>query len=366
MLRLVDALMSRAVFGLVTAAALGLIAYEVWSSAQSFGLRLRCWNLPNISILLALILALYLARQLDGRMRAALRELWLRDTLPGATDPSDRLLADIFAGSGRRELLASLFILGVMVAAYAWSESVHLPIAWRAMANGNAETRGVLLTSFFLPMLLGVAAGGVAGAFFGRLITYGRAASVLAEPSHALNVRPGHFDGASGFKPIGEFYLFQAVLTAIPLLWLSGWALALPWLHEAGCHGQPFDPDYTRRLTWQFYGQWLIVAAFTYAGFVRPVLALRRRISGVRDELREHRLPAIEAEIIRLKSGLDTTTTATGPSGANAAIDALVRERAAILDMSAWPMDRSTFHRYAPLEVVSKLAPLLGPIFSQS
>jgi len=211
---------------------------------------------------------------------------------------------------------------------------------------------------------LGLLAGLVAGAFFGRLATYGAMATVLADRSTRLNVRPGHFDGANGLKPVGDFYLYQALLTAIPLIWLAGWALIVPWYYAAPCFGE-FDPSYTWRLRWQFYGQWLVVAAFTYLGFIRPVLALRRRLIETRADLRTNRIPQIETEIARLKATLPGTLEPEQHRLIEATIDALAREHWAIRNMRCWPMDKGTFQKYAPVEIVANVAPVLvGPLMS--
>jgi hypothetical protein len=189
-------------------------------------------------------------------------------------------------------------------------------------------------------------------------------ATVLADRQTRLNVRPGHFDGANGLKPVGDFYLYQALLTAIPLVWLAGWALVLPWYFGAPCSGV-VDPDYIWRVRWQFYGQWLVVATFTYFGFVRPVFALRHRLIVTRNELWKTRAPQVEAEIVRLKAALPGISDDDEKGAIETKIHDLAREHWAIRNMNCWPMDRSTFHKYAPVEIVSNVAPVLvGPFLS--
>ena len=87
MSKIVDVLMSRTAFIVVAVFAVAFFIYDIRTSAQIFGTNIRCWNLPNISITFALLLALYLARQIDRRMRAALHELWLQGTISEAADP---------------------------------------------------------------------------------------------------------------------------------------------------------------------------------------------------------------------------------------------------------------------------------------
>ena len=369
MTRVIDRLMSRSAFIFVTIIALLYFFYDIRASALMFGTNLRCWNLPNITVTIALILALYLARQIDARMKRALRDLWLQGTLPGADDPTPALEQRIFLGAERTEVMSALLMMLVMVGSYAWTEAHVLPYVFATMADplvdGNVKTE--LVASFFLPMVLGVISGLVAGAFFGRLATYGSAAAVLSDPETQLHISPGHFDGANGFRPVGAFYLFQALLTAIPLVWLSGWALALPWYHAGQCYAQAVDPAYTQRLSWQFYGQWLVVACFTYAAFIRPVLRLRHRLKRARSELLTKRMPEIENEIARLKTMLAGAPEKNVRNSITARSLELAREHWAIRNMRCWPMDAATFSKYAPLEIATNIAPILvGPMLSAS
>jgi hypothetical protein len=366
MSKIVDILMSRTAFAVVAVFAVGFFVYDIRTSAQIYGANVRCWNLPNISITFALLLALYLARQIDPRMRAALHELWLQGTIPEAADPHAGLQQRILAGRGRKEAGAALLIVLVMVAAYLWSEAPHLPHLLAALTRppGSAPVSRDEAISFLAAASLGILSGAVAGAFFGRLATYGSMAAVLADPQTPLNIRPGHFDGANGLKPVGDFYLFQALLTAIPLTWLLVWILILPWYHSAECFAGG-DPAFTERVRWQFYGQWIVVAAFTYLGFIRPVLRLRHRLTQVRASLMQDRIPLIEGEIAQLKSTLIAgAPDAERRSAVETRIHDLARERWAIRHMSRWPMDRATFSKYAPLEIVSNVAPVFWPLIS--
>lgn len=365
MSKIVDVLMSRTAFVIIVVFAIGFFLYDIRASVLIYGTNVRCWNLPNITITFALILALYLARQIDWRMRDALHELWLQGTIPEAADPRDGLQARILEGRGRKEAAAALLVMVVMVAAYAWSNAPYLPLIASALmdpAAGAGLTRDDAIM-FLSAAGLGILSGAVAGAFFGRLATYGSMASVLADPQTPLNIRPGHFDGANGLKPVGDFYLFQALLTAIPLLWLLAWILILPWYHDAQCFAG-VDQSFTERLRWQFYGQWIVVASFTYVGFIRPVLLLRRRLAAARSDLLQTRIPQIEGEIAHLKAALPATFEAQGRSVIETRIHDLAREHWAIRNMSCWPMDRATFSKYAPVEIVSNVAPIFWPLLS--
>src|SRR5262245_31761454 len=115
MSRVVDALMSRVAFWGITIFAASFLVYDIGQSL-TYGVALRCWNWPNISITFALILALYLARQIDDRMREALHELWLQGTLPEPVDPRTSLQERILQGRAHKEALSALLIMAVMIA----------------------------------------------------------------------------------------------------------------------------------------------------------------------------------------------------------------------------------------------------------
>lgn len=364
MARIVDMLMSRTAFILVAIVAAAVFSYDIYQSYLVVGTNVRCWNLPNITVTFALILALYLARQVDGRMKLALHELWLQGTLPAASDPEPAILQRVLSRSTKYEILSALLMLAVMALGYAWALAPAMPLLLDAVSgpNATAETTRLVVLNYCVPAALGLFAGLVAGAFFGRVATYGSVAAVLASPATALNIRPQHFDGANGLKPVGDFYLFQALLTAIPLLWLSGWALAIGWYYSGECFG-PVDPAATARLSYQFYGQWLVVACFCIAGFVWPVLKLRGRLKRARQELLRTRVPEIEADIARLNAELASYSDPSRQAAVANAIADLAKERWSIRNMHSWPMDKGTFSKYAPVELVSNVAPvLIGPL----
>jgi len=367
MSRIVDVLMSRAAFAILSTLAVAYCVYDVSVSVAS-GIPVRCWNWPNITITGAIVLVLYLARRTGRKMREALHELWLQGTLPQVIDPTAALQERILKGSVAKEWTCAVLFMLTLIAAFAWSEGpfvfelvriIQTPgldagISWKLIAASAVASAAVVLLS-----------GILTGAFFGRLAAYGSMASVLADPQTKLNIRPAHFDGTNGLKPVGDFYLFSALLTAvIPLIWLAGWALALSWYTGGSCYAYA-DVAYTWRVRWQFLGQWLVLVSYTYYGFVRPVFALRHRQIEKRDDLVKNRLPQIGAEIARLKGALAGTSEDGDGSALEARIYELAREHAAIRNMNCWPMDKSTLHKYAPVGIVTNLAPpLIGSLLS--
>lgn len=237
---------------------------------------------------------------------------------------------------------------------------VHVVVSSDEMATKLSLLRKV----FELP-LTGVLSGIVVGAYFGRLATYGSLASQIAKDRIVVRVHPGHFDGANGLRPIGNFYLFQAMLTAIPLLWLAGWAIAMPTYLASPCLAEHVSPGFAQTVQWQFFGQWLVVAFFTHLGFVRPVIELRRKVASVHQTLLNQRIPAIEEQVKQMNSTWSESNDDAEKKRIETELLTLSRERWHIQNMSFWPMDRNMLRKYLSIELASSVLPVaIGPFLA--
>jgi hypothetical protein len=70
--------------------------------------------------------------------------------------------------------------------------------------------------------------GYIAGCYLGRLACYGTLGVRLFQEGFVLRVIAGHLDGAGGLRPVGDFYFRQAMIVALPALFLAVWLLLLP------------------------------------------------------------------------------------------------------------------------------------------
>jgi hypothetical protein len=70
--------------------------------------------------------------------------------------------------------------------------------------------------------------GYIAGCYLGRLACYGTLGARLFQEGFPLRVIAGHLDGAGGLRPVGDFYFRQAMIVALPALFLAVWLLLLP------------------------------------------------------------------------------------------------------------------------------------------
>ena len=75
--------------------------------------------------------------------------------------------------------------------------------------------------------LLEVAGAYIAGRYLGPMAFYGTLKWRLEKAGMRLKVKPGHPDGVNGLKPLGDFYFSQAMVAAIPAVFLFVWSLAI-------------------------------------------------------------------------------------------------------------------------------------------
>lgn len=169
------------------------------------------WDLMLISGLVAFMIALSLVQTVPDRMTQTLERLTKRGVFelsePGLTDLQSKMekrarrYAQVGAG------LVSLVILVSFLAAYR-SYIIHeIPLT-------------------ILEMFLGA----VAGYYIGQMIAYGTLGGLVRRGKIPIIAKYGHIDRAAGLKPIGDFYFFQAMIVAIPCLYIAAWWFIMPLL----------------------------------------------------------------------------------------------------------------------------------------
>src|SRR5262249_20889856 len=151
------------------------------------------------------------ARSVPTRLRHTLARLRDRDVLACDVDTLTAF---------ERQLDTSAAIWGVGFAALV---VVLLALATLIAIAGQYAAVGILL----VPVL--AVAGAVAGHHLGRFACYGlRLMTQFHRAGIALRVRPGHIDGCAGLKPVGDFYFYQAMVTALPALFIAVWLFVIP------------------------------------------------------------------------------------------------------------------------------------------
>jgi hypothetical protein len=111
--------------------------------------------------------------------------------------------------------------------------------------------------------------GYIAGCYLGRLACYGTLGVRLFQEGFVLRVVAGHLDGAGGLRPVGDFYFRQAMIVALPAVYLAVWLLLLPL--------RPFE----------MYGDWrtpyfwllALAIAFEMLAFFWPLWSFHREMA---------------------------------------------------------------------------------------
>lgn len=175
------------------------------------GVEWRKWDHMFVSGYVAIVVGIFLSLGIRRRLREAVQRLARRGVMSMPDDPEgdafvERFEQRVLVWSHRIALVIGALILAMFLSAY-WQEMSGIRISETA---------------------LGTFAAYCAGRIIGRMIVYGFLGWTIRNEKIALTAVPGHVDGAGGFKPLGDFYFFQAMLLTIPVLFVGLWLLLIP------------------------------------------------------------------------------------------------------------------------------------------
>lgn len=333
------------------------LAWQIWLNARFYGTDWPCWDYMLISGFLAFILAVSLATDINRRLNHAIDQLRLNNALVLTEDGVKRIKLAMTQRGRSIEFWSGLAIGSLIFGSYVWVFGALALQIWRLWNAGALPEGGTALIELGIFTAISAASAVIAGLFFGRLTHYGTLANVLSTEEAGLRITPGHFDGACGLKPIGDFYLYQALLLAIPILWLGAfWAWIIPTYKDVICSvtGQP--QPFFREWRGPFFIQWLVVLGYFHLAFIRPFFALRSRIRDAKQTLDLEERPRLERAIYDLQGRL-----AAAPGHGEVAaeeIDRLSRRLWSIRTMTDWPMDPLTLAKYRSVVLGEVILPL--------
>jgi hypothetical protein len=250
-------LLSHGVAATVLVTAFVLI--EQW---WSFGRRGLPYDWPSASAGIALVLTLPIGLRVAAESHDVIERLARRHVLEG---PSAELLRELDE-DGRRWSTA----LG-------WVGGLGLPVLLVAVWGSAARE---------LIVVLAAVGGLLAGRVIGALVATSRLGRVIEDGPWRIGLQPGHVDGAAGLRPVGDHFFRQAMVLAVPALWLAV-RLSLP----------VFPLEQWRSV---YVGLLVLVVALEVVAFVAPMTAFHRIM---RHEKRELLLRAdgSSAELDRLE-----------------------------------------------------------------
>lgn len=182
-------------------------------------------------------------------------------------------------------------------------------------------------------LVVAMLGGYVAGRIIGRAVAYGTLGSLLKTRDKLPEAQPAHLDGAAGLRPVGEFFFYQAMIVALPAVFLAGWWIAIPLLHRY---------SYWRNPYLVFLVLCVIAEAFA---FIAPMVSFHR---AMRLSKHERLLEADELsqEVDELQARLVLAETDQERASLKEELGPKVDRYQAIETMPTWPVDRRTRRRF--------------------
>lgn len=194
-------------------------------------------------------------------------------------------------------------------------------------AGGNRVWGNAL---FWLELAAAAGAGFIVGGF----VAYGRLGHVLNTLGLRALAIPGHPDGAAGLRPVGAFYLRQAMIIALIGVFAGVWWLLFPYVGHYDNWRQPY------------LGIVLVCVVLEAAALFLPLSSFHRHMQQQRIDLLR-----VADEAAASIARADELIWRTFDDGERAALEA-ERKRAldrwqAIDSMPTWPVDVQIRRRFA-------------------
>jgi hypothetical protein len=211
----------------------------------------------------------------------------------------------------------------------------------------------VLINNFFWQrVLLGVIesfGGYIAGTYLGRMVSYGQLGWQLKKEAVKIEVQPSHVDGVAGLKPIGDFFFHQAMILAIPAIFLAVWWLLFPiW---------PRDYSYWENI----YLLLLSIAIFIeILAFFVPVWSFHRIMVSEKEKWLK-RADKLSNEINEIQSVLDSDRPWEAQNIQHEQVEMMRQCYWSIENMTTWPVDTKTRSKFR-LNNLLLFIPLLGDV----
>jgi hypothetical protein len=304
------------------------------------------WDWLFLSAFATIIAGCWIARIQRRRFRQMVSRLVSRGVLvrtlpsgkrqPLSDEDGKRLLSTSAARSARFGHVAGI---GTSAAALVWLYLQGMLANW-SWLEGSRAWRALVVAAAWI---LIASAGYFVGRAIGELASYGLVRSPFLRGNVNVEVRPGHIDGAAGLKPIGWFYFTQALVAAIPAVFLAVWVALLY-----------FVDIFENRYGPGNYANWrAIYIALIPIALSLQVLVFLRPLWSTHLEMREQRDTLLrdadrKAEQVRdLRSTLDRELDTDTRARRREQIADLERNYLMLEGMPTWPIDPALWRRFS-------------------
>jgi hypothetical protein len=147
-----------------------------------------------------------------------------------------------------------------------------------------------------------------------------------------LRLLAGHVDRVGGWKPLGDFFFFQAMVVAIPAAFLAVWLVLIPLPVFQARYGQWQDP---------YVGLLTIAIVLEILAFVIPLWVFHQRMVAEKRAL-QHDADALWPKIAAIQSTLANPEPDGDVGALKETRDQLLERHQAIEDLPVWPLGKRT------------------------
>jgi hypothetical protein len=273
------------------------------------------------------------------------------------------MIALAFANTGEKrleEMLDRLERRGVLKLAGTDKKMIKHGLEERAARFGKvaAPVLALIMVGAFVPQmrtkwllcLFEAAWAFVAGRRVGKMIAYGSMGWYLRDQNVEIRPVPGHIDGAAGLRPVGDFCLFQAMVSATPAIYLALWSFAIP----------AFPAMRVRYPYWMHPFLWLLALAIVVEVlvFVLPMWRFHLDMAEVKKVLLAD-ADRLSDEIAAIGIRLGESKTREERDALNQELSIKTKQFWNIESMPTWPMDIVILRHFA-LRNAALLLPLIA------
>lgn len=275
----------------------------------------------TMSAWLLLIGGVCIAQQLAGRFDQMLQRLNRRGAISLGDLSFDTFLASQHARAKTAGLIGGLLLPGGLILTYALTID-----PWDV---GLASEISLELASAF-----------VVGRYIGTGIFYAFLGRQMKRDGVKINVIIGHSDEAAGLRPIGDFYFFQCLVTALPVVFFAFWLIMMPFWETLW----PEAPtDYATQWKNVYIVFFFLALALELVAFVFPLLYFHLEMQQQKSGLIP-KADALSAQLHKLQidNAADDYANRVAPEP-----ELLIQRIQALEGMPTWPLAPNVRNRFA-------------------
>lgn len=214
----------------------------------------------------------------------------------------------------------------------------------------------IFFVGFVIFLAVEICGGYGIGYYLGYAASNGGLGHLLKQQALDVKAQPGFPDRAAGLRPVGNLYFWQAMLLAVPALFLAGWWVLIGVV------------PYFTKLYAQWRAPYLIMFALVVItevlAFVGPLWSFHQAMQVQKTKLLEE-ADTLGQSIVSIEKEL-----AEGPPSEKANVlkdqlAAMQQRYEAIQNMPTWPVDTNTLWKFAGGLVVQIFVTVLGALISK-